>query len=103
MKRRSFISMLTGTAGALFVPQWRIPEPVIVLPPPKPRHVMYAMGYTVTEGEMEPQDNVYATSTVYRCDEGGRILTAEKFRQLVEPGIKQTWDKFYHNWEDHFA
>lgn len=33
MNRRGFISMMVGAAGALVLPKWRIPDPVIVLPP----------------------------------------------------------------------
>jgi hypothetical protein len=33
MKRRTFISMLVGGAGALVLPAWRKPEPVLFLPP----------------------------------------------------------------------
>ena len=32
MNRRGFISMMAGAAGALVLPKWRIPDPVIVLP-----------------------------------------------------------------------
>ena len=33
VSRRSFLSMLTGAAGAAVLP-WRIPNPIISLPPP---------------------------------------------------------------------
>jgi hypothetical protein len=35
MKRRAFISMMAGAAGALVLPVWRKPERLIVLVPPR--------------------------------------------------------------------
>ena len=32
MNRRGFISMMAGAAGALVLPKWRIPDPVISMP-----------------------------------------------------------------------
>lgn len=36
MKRRAFISLLAGAAGAAALPIWRTPRPVLFLPPRRP-------------------------------------------------------------------
>ena len=66
--------MMAGTAGSLILPRWRIPDPVIVLPPyfKRQNHITYALGYQVTRAELT--DNLY---------------------DILLPGITPYWDEVY--------
>jgi hypothetical protein len=69
VKRRAFISMLVGGAGALVLPAWRTPERVIFLP-----EYVDPLSYRVTRKEIA--DKLYASGFGLAPikSEGGIIL-----------------------------
>ena len=108
MKRRAFISMIVGAAGGLALPKWRIPDPVIILPPTTPtvgylyeaRALAYAVTRRVDSGDNaeEVADKLYGFGLAPVKSEGG-ILLYDQFKKVVMPGLLKVWQDHYNDSE----
>lgn len=78
MKRRAFISMLAGGAGALILPKWRVPDPVIILPAVEEEFNLYGFGLAPVKSE-------------------GGIILYDNFAKALAPGLLKVWQDHYND------
>jgi len=92
--------MIVGAAGGLALPKWRIPDPVIILPPTTPTvgylYEARALAYTVTAEEVA--DNLYGFGLAPVKSEGG-ILLYDQFKKVVMPSLLKVWQDHYNDSE----
>ena len=94
MKRRAFISMMSGAVGALILPVWRKPDPTIILPAEDP--IALALSYKVTNGVIV--DDLYSLAPIKA--EGSSILYDAVMTEALWPGLEKYWREHYENTPD---
>ncbi len=86
--------MLTGAAGTLILPKWRIPDPKIILPAADP--IALALSYKVTREEIV--DNLYGFGLAPIKAEGSSILfDTTAFSKVLMPGLRKVWTDHYND------
>lgn len=78
--------MIVGAAGELALPKWRMPDPVIILPP--------AASVVTYNYEVGVYDVGFALAPVKA--EGGVILY-DQFRKVLAPGLLKVWQDHYND------